>query len=203
MYHLHTTRAPLGGISRNIALRVKHNIITRGSLKHLRVDSSRVRTLVAPRFTAAPAPVFKSGIAYDINIAKRLRADPHARIRSTFFAKRAVRVLSNFSPARQRRIKEVLSQQQHRRRELRYYRKRPRLRLGKTRVTRRRRRKANLGLFARRSLKRPQTLAGMKNLLLPPLAAYQTAFRRAQTGVSSTDGSLRSVVALQTDDPRT
>ena len=69
-------------------------------------------------------------------------------------------------------IASELARRGRRYRELRFYRKRPPIRLPKTEVTRRRRRKAGLVTFVRNSLKRPQTLLGRQNLLLPPIAAY-------------------------------
>jgi hypothetical protein len=80
------------------------------------------------------------------------------------------------------RTKLHLLVEQRRRQELRFYRSRPRLRLPATAVTRQRRRRGGLGLFSRNTLKRPQTLAGLKTLLLPPREAPSAIFVRAQLG---------------------
>ena len=71
--------------------------------------------------------------------------------------------------------------EQRRRQELRFYRNRPRLRLPATEVTRQRRRHGGLGLFARNTLKRPQTRGGLKRLLLPP-RAHTALFLRTELG---------------------
>jgi len=67
--------------------------------------------------------------------------------------------------------------------EVRFYHRRPRLRLPYTDVVRYRRRKAGLVTFTRNSLKQPRTLRGQQNLLLPPVAAY----------IASKSGYLRGV----------
>lgn len=78
--------------------------------------------------------------------------------------------------------------QQHRRyKELRFYHRRPRIRLPGNVVTRARRRKGGFVTFARNSLKRPHTLRGRENLLLPPATTY--------SGLTSTH-TFRKSVAL-------
>jgi len=52
--------------------------------------------------------------------------------------------------------------------------RRPKLRLPNTALTRARSRKGGLIAFAQNPLKRPRTLAGRKNLLLPPVNFYST-----------------------------
>lgn len=66
----------------------------------------------------------------------------------------------------------TVTQQRRRYKELRFYHRRPRIRLPGLSVTRARRRKGGFVTFAQNSLKRPQTLRGQQNLLLPPVGAY-------------------------------
>jgi hypothetical protein len=59
-----------------------------------------------------------------------------------------------------------------------FYRKNPRLRLHLTAVTRRRRRKGGLGLFAQNSLKSTYTVTGLRRALFAPQRVVSTVFRR-------------------------
>lgn len=86
--------------------------------------------------------------------------------------KRADALLGASAPATQATLN--LLQQRLRYKELRFYRRSPTIRLPNTEITRRRRRKAGRVLFSRNTLKRPQTLRGLRNLLLPPATAYSS-----------------------------
>ena len=59
-----------------------------------------------------------------------------------------------------------------------FYRKSPRLRPPLTAVTRRRRRKGGLGLFAQNSLKSTYTVTGLRRALFAPQEVVSTVFRR-------------------------
>lgn len=59
--------------------------------------------------------------------------------------------------------------------EARYYRTRAKLRLPNQRVTRQERKREELRLFARRTLKRPKTVTGRGKLLLPAADAYRVS----------------------------
>lgn len=61
--------------------------------------------------------------------------------------------------------------------EKRFYASRPRLRLPKTTVTRRRRRKGGLGVFVQNTLRTPRTLAGLRNFVLAPTTVLSQARR--------------------------
>jgi len=69
----------------------------------------------------------------------------------------------------------LLLMQQRRQKELRFYHKRLRIRLPGTKMTRKRRRKGGLVTFVRNALKRPKTLYGQQNLLLPSATSYVAA----------------------------
>ena len=62
--------------------------------------------------------------------------------------------------------------------ELRFYHRRPHVRLGGTAITRRRRRYGGLVTFTRNSLRQPSTVLGQQQRLLPPINPYG-ALRRS------------------------
>jgi ribosomal protein S4 len=82
----------------------------------------------------------------------------------------------------------LLSIRARRYKELRFYHRRPGLRLPNVTVTRRRRRKAGHVTFVQNSLKRPRTRKGQQNVLLPPVLSYtsaRTGYSANTTGVFS------------------
>lgn len=83
-----------------------------------------------------------------------------------------------------------LSRQQRRYRELQFYRRRLKLRLPNTAITRQRRRKSGLVAFVRNSLKRPKTRAGQQRLLLPPALSLSAASKLPGTGRMISDNTL-------------
>jgi hypothetical protein len=83
--------------------------------------------------------------------------------------------------------------------EKRFYASRPQLRLPFTDVTRRRRRRGGLGVFAQDNLRVPRTLMGMRNLLLAPPNVLSATYRRDIEAVVSQSSDLDQV-AQQTDD---
>jgi hypothetical protein len=84
----------------------------------------------------------------------------------------------------------TLNRQNRRYREIRFYHNRPKMRLPRTRVTRRRRRKAGLVTFARNSLQKPQSLLGQAHTLLPPVNAYSRTTVKRVLGFTPTAASL-------------
>ena len=121
-------------------------------------------------------------------------------VRRTTKSRSFLRRRQNLHNTSQRRMTRVdsfvervtLQRLRRRYRELRFYHKRPLIRLPNVAGTRRRRRKGGLIVFTRNSLKRPQTLLGRQNLLLPPL---NTRSNVVAVTASRTSSSLQTVLA--------
>jgi hypothetical protein len=205
-HHLRTARTQLPRAQRNLTFRVQYGHTVTSEATENNKNSlilSQAQMSTTPRFAPTVSTTLGQGTLSSIAARLETNVDMQVQTLSTFFAKKAIIPQGNFSQAYKRQLRRAIARLQHRRRELRYYRKYPRLRLAKTKVTRRRRRKANLGLFARRSLKRPKTLLGVKNFLLPPAVIYRSAFQQLQAGVSFKRASLRALTILPTSVPRT
>ena len=211
-YHLRSTRAPLLRAARNLALQTR--VVTyRGHPRtprkpiagHLDVNFSPQQRVT--RFTAAPTQVctaFWAPALRGSSQAPRSAERQQVGIRPTFsFQQRSERVNGELASShKERQARVELSRQQHRRHEFQFYHKRPRLRLPRTTVTRRRRRKGGLGLFARHTLKRPRTLLGVKNLLLPPRKVYTSSAFRVRAGSAATPRALRALTVRSNENPR-
>jgi hypothetical protein len=73
----------------------------------------------------------------------------------------------------ERKVALLLIARQQRRKEQFFYHNKTLPSLPRTKQTKRGLRQMGRGLFARNSLKRPQTLLGVKNLLLPPVTSLE------------------------------
>jgi len=90
------------------------------------------------------------------------------------FLKKVIKQTPNAQARETLNSRSTLLRHQRRYQELRFYHHRPRTRLPGLAVSRSRRRKGGLVTFARNTLKRPRTLSGWENLLLPPVDANAT-----------------------------
>jgi hypothetical protein len=150
------------------------------------------RTLsVYPRVSNSPTVSYAE---YAASAAQGLHVTPRivpagAPSRPTFLSHlvptRAARYAGNLRAAYRH-----LSALQRHSRERRFYLKRPRLRLPQTAVTRHRRRRGGLGLFARHSLKTPRTRAGVVSQLLPPQVTYSRVRAVAAVGALPTSADF-------------
>lgn len=149
---------------------------------HLRANGPNAGALAAISYAESKA-----------NVAQLLRTTPRllvakTPVRATFLS-RAIPTRRACPRRDQQQAYRHLDTLQRNYRERRFYLKRPRLRLPQTTVTRQRRRRGGLGVFARHSLKAPRTRAGAVGQLLPPLAAYSHLHAVTDVGInpSSTD----------------
>jgi hypothetical protein len=94
----------------------------------------------------------------------------------SFFQKKSAHISRTL--AKQQLGRLILWSQKKLLKEQLFHRKSPRLRLPLTAVTRRRKRKGGLGLFAQNSLKSPYTVTGLRRILFAPQGAVSTVFRR-------------------------
>lgn len=86
--------------------------------------------------------------------------------------------------------------------EKRFYRQHTRLRLPRTIVKRAEIRRSGSRLFARNTLKLPETLAGKRKLLLPVSKGYALRNRNSYSAISNELTDLRPVRRAISDRPR-
>lgn len=90
------------------------------------------------------------------------------------------------------RAAAIIARERRAYREMRTYRRRPKLRLPGVAVSRTRKRHSGLATFARNSLRVPKTLLGRKRLLLPPISVYSQALKTHSIGHTPTRNTLTS-----------
>lgn len=181
----------------------KHLLQCKGSSVASRVVPTRLSPAVSfrstPKFVAQGAPAAISleepnSVTVLYAVLSRPRAPKQTflpRVRAFGFLNKLLR------PSVEPRYTAVnlqatatLNRRDRRYRELRFYHNRPKMRLPRTRITRRRRRKAGLVTFARNSLQQARSLLGQARMLLPPTNAYSRITAKRIMGFVPTAASL-------------
>lgn len=195
---LHNPAPSLPRAQRNLALRASNSVVA---------YRSAARTPSLTTFDPSSRLISRADVtASDLETAlseERFAGQLFLARRSFFGAPQRLHVGSSSHPSlRRRRGSAALYARQKRRVELHSYHKYPRLRLARTAVTRRRRRRGGLGLFARYTLKRPQTREGFKNLLLPPRGVYYRHTHSTKVGAAAIRSSLYPRKMFDSANPR-
>lgn len=162
--------------------RLARNNLLAGNTAHL----ARTNTETSERSTSAA--VGNSGLIL-VRVNEKARSYKPSVRSFGFLGGSATAYKQRYTPRELKAVRAFsLKRRQHR--AIRLCRRRPKMRLPKTPVTRSRRRKRGLVTFVRNSLKQQRTVLAKQKSLLPPVTAYNHLTKSFVFGYTQTNAML-------------